>query len=163
MAKLFISCPMRGLSGVEIAEMRAFMLKYAMLIWPEETFEVMETVIPPEDGHKRLNVHCLGRSIQLMADADYYIGIDDYQICDHHRGCEVENHVAREYMRPSEDCKYDRNLFFIRDASQIPAFKKLVDKITEEEQKRYTCSPRYLTPVEPCVAKEDNVNEKSED
>lgn len=156
MSKLFISCPMKGLSGVEIAEIRAFMLKYAMLLWPEEDFEVMETVLSPEDGHKRLNVHCLGRSIQLMADADYYIGVDDYMICEHHSGCDIENHVAREYMRPSEDCKYERNLFFIRDASQLPVFQKLINRIMEKERKSYTCTPRYLTPVE------DNVNEKSE-
>ena len=157
MAKLFISCPMKGFSGVEIAEMRAFMLKYAMLLWPEEDFEVIETCLPPEDGHKRMNVHCLGRSIQLMADADYYIGIDDYMVGEYQSGCDIENHVARAYMRPSKDCKYDRNLFFIRDASQIPAFKELCDKIAREERKTYTCNPRYLTPVE------DNTNEKAED
>ena len=157
MAKLFISCPMKELSGVEIAEIRAFMLKQAMIVWPEEEFEVMETAIPPEEGHKRMSVHCLGRSIQMLADADYYIGVEDYPIIDYHTGCDIENHVARMYVRPLEGCKYDSNLYFIHNASQIPVFQKLIDKIREEKRKTYTCEPRYLTPVK------ENVNEKSED
>ena len=127
MSKLFISCPMKGLSGVEIAELRAFMLKQAMIIWPEETFEVLESAIPPEPGHKHLNVHCLGRSIQLIADADYYIGIRDYYIEQRHKGCQVENEIARHYLMEDHGTVYVPNVFFVENIAAIPAFHKVFE------------------------------------
>ena len=134
MAKLFISCPMRGLSGIEIAEIRAWMLRQAFLIWPEEDLEIMDQLLPPEDGHKRMNVHCLGRSIQILADADYYIGISDWRITDHFRGCRVENEVAGNYLQ--RESKDKVTCYFIDNVEPIPVFKKVLLLLEEEERKR---------------------------
>lgn len=113
MKKLFISCPMRGYTDWQIAVMRNALKLYAEETFGEE-FEVINTVLPPEEGHKNHAMWCLGRSIQLMADADYYIGFTRATVIGKRhppRGCSIETmawdmYKTREQMKTT--IKYTR-------------------------------------------------------
>ena len=94
MKKLFISCPMKGRTDEAIKESREKMHKIAEIIFGEE-LEVIDSFIPGSapDASNRA-VRYLGKSIQKMAEADFYIGIHpDINF----RGCEIENIVAITY------------------------------------------------------------------
>ena len=94
MKKLFISCPMKGRTEENIKKSMEKMHRIAEIVFDEE-LEVIPTHIvdnPPEDNNRA--VWYLGKSIQLMAQADYFIGVE---YSDFFRGCEVENTVARMY------------------------------------------------------------------
>lgn len=91
--KLFISCPMKGRTEEDIRKSMEKMHKIAEIIFEQE-LEVIPTYIednPPECREQRL--WYLGKSIQMMADADYYIGV---RYCGFN-GCEIENTAARYY------------------------------------------------------------------
>lgn len=93
MKKLFVSCPMKGRTEENIRKSMEKMHKIAEIVFEQE-LEVIPTYIednPPECKEQRL--WYLGKSIQMMADADYYIGV---RYCGFD-GCEVENTVARYY------------------------------------------------------------------
>ena len=98
MKRLFISCPMRGRTDEAIRETMAQMHKIAEAVFNEE-LEVLPTYIeddPPANTNQRL--WYLGESIQMMAEADYFIGIfDDQRDYD---GCIIENHVSKLYGLP---------------------------------------------------------------
>lgn len=94
MKKLFISCPMKGRTEEAIRKSMEKMHKIAEVYFDQE-LEVIPSYIehkPPENSNQ--SVWYLGRSIQLMAEADYYIGIE---FSDFFKGCYIENHVARSY------------------------------------------------------------------
>ena len=98
MKKLFISCPMRGLSDEVIKKVREKMHKLAEIYFDQE-LEVINSHIPPaydlpESTNRR--IWCLGRSIQMMADADYFIGIG-YGFRHLYPGCDMEDNVAYAY------------------------------------------------------------------
>lgn len=100
MKKLFISCPMRGLSDEVIKKTREKMHKLAEIYFDQE-LEVINNFIPPaydlpESTNK--SVWCLGRSIQMMADADYFIGY--FGDADVFPGCNCEEEIARRYDIP---------------------------------------------------------------
>ena len=93
--KLFISCPMAGRSEENIRKTREKMHRIAETVFEEEL-----EVIPSYDNKyvaenvKNEAVWHLGRSISLMAYADYFIGVYGKNDL---RGCGVENKIAREY------------------------------------------------------------------
>lgn len=94
MKKLFISCPMKGRTEENIRNSMERMHKLAEIIFDEE-LEVIPTYIednPPENNNKA--IWYLGKSIQLLAEADYFIGIDWY---DFYKGCSIERDVANRY------------------------------------------------------------------
>lgn len=98
MKKLFISCPMKGRTEENIKKSMEQMHKIAEIIFDQE-LEVIPTYIadnPPENNNKA--IWYLGKAIQLMADADYFIGAE---YPDFFRGCAIENEVARSYGIPS--------------------------------------------------------------
>lgn len=98
MKKLFISCPMRGRSKEAIEKSMEQMRKIAEIVFEQE-FEVIDTYIKVVPETKNVSLRRLGMSLELMGDADYYIGIqypDDFL-----RGCYMENTVARLYGIPS--------------------------------------------------------------
>ena len=107
MKKLFISVPMKGRTDEAIRNSMEKMHKIAELTFGEE-LEVLETHIPPEapDGVNP-SIWCLGRSIQKLAEADYFIGIG---YTDYYHGCRSE-------VDPYE-CE------FLRDAVEIAAGRK---------------------------------------
>ena len=132
-AKLFISCPMRDLDDDYIKEMRDWMYKLACLLWGDEVddFNIIETVIPPdEDWKKNPSVKCLARSIYKLADADYYIGIRDYDVTAHYSGCHIENFIVGLKMR-------DLKVHLIDDINQYPIFSKLVKSMETMERSTF--------------------------
>lgn len=103
MKKLFISCPMKGRSDEAIKKSRDKMHKLAELIYEEE-LEVIDSFIPGNaPDTRRVPVWYLGKSIQMMADADYFIGIHGtYDF----KGCHIEETIAAEYEIPSTFIHY---------------------------------------------------------
>lgn len=98
MKKLFISCPMKGRTEENIRKSMEQMHKIAEIIFDQE-LEVIPSYVedkPPENNNKA--IWYLGKAIQLLAGADYFIGVD-YQ--DFFKGCAIENEVARSYGIPS--------------------------------------------------------------
>lgn len=94
MKKLFISCPMRGRTEENIRKSMEKMHKIAEIVFDQE-LEVIPSYIehdPPETTDKR--IWYLGQSIQMMADADFYIGV---RWPEGFVGCDVENAVANRY------------------------------------------------------------------
>lgn len=94
--KLFISCPMRGLTDEMIKANREKMHKIAEIVF-DKKLEVIPSYIsqdPPEGAMAPM--WYLGQSIQMMSKADYYIGVNAFYDCDYH-GCEIENNVANNY------------------------------------------------------------------
>lgn len=100
MKKLFISCPMRGRTDEAIVATREAMHKIAEEIFREE-LEVIQNHIPaPDDLPDSVNksIWCLGRSVQMMAEADYFIYVGG--VFDVYKGCDVELSVAMGYDIP---------------------------------------------------------------
>lgn len=103
MKKLFISCPMKGRTEENIRKSMEKMHKMAEIIFDQE-LEVIPTYIedtPPENNHQA--VWYLGKSIQMLAEADYFIGIECYGCF---KGCEIERFVARDYGIPNTVINY---------------------------------------------------------
>lgn len=97
MKKLFISCPMKGRTEEAIKDSMARMHKIAELTFGEE-LEPIDSYISgdaPEDNKKAM--WYLGESIQMMAEADYFVGISEFG----YDGCEMERFVAHKYDIPS--------------------------------------------------------------
>lgn len=107
MKRLFISCPMRGRTDKAIKATMEKMHRIAEAVFGE-TLEIIQTYIedePPENTQAA--IWYLGESIQMMANADYFIGIYDPK--KEFNGCIIENHVAKLYDVP----QYLVNLNFV--------------------------------------------------
>lgn len=104
MKKLFISCPMRGRSEENIKKSMKKMHKI-MEDTLDEKLEVIQTYIDhevPEGVHP--GMYCLGKSISLLAGADYFIGFGYYtSIIEKHKfnGCIIETEAAERYEIPT--------------------------------------------------------------
>lgn len=109
MKKLFVSVPMNGRTDENIKKSIDKMHKIAEAVVGEEL-----EVIPSYDENfnsvkedvKNKQIVYLGKAIQLMALADYFIGTD--MVYDF-KGTEIEYDVARSYgieMLPRVDCIY---------------------------------------------------------
>ena len=97
MKKLFISCPMRGLTRETIKANIEKMHKIAEIIFDQE-LDVIQCYRPVEAAEmdNQAYIRCLERSIQMMSEADYYIGVNAFYDCDY-PGCVIENNVAHNY------------------------------------------------------------------
>lgn len=99
MKKLFISCPMKGRTEENIRKTMDKMHKIAEIIFDQE-LEVLPSYIeddPPKDSKE--SVWYLGKSIKLLSQADYFIGIEwSYEMWN---GCDIECMVASRYNIPS--------------------------------------------------------------
>lgn len=92
--KLFISCPMKDKSEDEIKQIMSNLHKIAETVFEQE-LEVIDsyiTEIPPNDCNKDL--WYLGKSILLLAKADYFIGVDKLV---NNLGCMSERSIAIRY------------------------------------------------------------------
>ena len=96
--KLFISCPMNCLTDEMIKANREKMHKIAEIVFDQKLEVIPSYIVPagkvPEGA--MTSMWCLGRSIQMMSEADYYIGVDAFYDCDY-PGCVIENNVAHNY------------------------------------------------------------------
>lgn len=99
MKKLFISCPMKNRSEENIRMTFNRLHKIAEAVYGE-SLEVIPTYIednPPKCRTEEL--WYLGKSIELLSQADYFIGIcgdNAFQ----YNGCTVESDVAKLYGVP---------------------------------------------------------------
>ena len=96
MKKLFVSCPMRGRGVEEIKASIEKMHRIAEAVFGEE-LETIPSFVPENEGANA--VDCLGKSIQLMGMADYFIGIS-WKDVGEWSGCFIENNVANRYEIP---------------------------------------------------------------
>lgn len=98
MEKLFISCPMRGRTEEQIRNSMDQMHKIAEAIF-DEKFEVIDTLIADNaPACNRAQLWYLGKSIEMLSQADAFIGVyDDQKGFD---GCIVENYTAKLYGIP---------------------------------------------------------------
>lgn len=98
MKKLFISVPMKGRTEENIRTSIEKMHKIAETIFDKE-LEVIPSYIddnPPKNSNEE--IWYLGRSIQLMSEADYFIGT--HICCRQYGGCRIEFMVANGYNIP---------------------------------------------------------------
>lgn len=98
MKKLFVSVPMRGRTDQAIKHSIEEMHKIAEIAFGEK-LEVIDSYFETDDiAVKNWPIYHLGKSIELMANADYFIGVDSW--CDDmylFRGCDAERNIARYY------------------------------------------------------------------
>lgn len=99
MKKLFISCPMKNRSEENIRMTFDRLHKIAEAVYGE-SLEVIPTYI--EDNPPKCRTEglwYLGKSIELLSQADYFIGIcgDNAWL---YNGCNVEADVAKLYGMP---------------------------------------------------------------
>lgn len=127
MKKLFISCPMKGRTEENIRKSMERMHKLAEIIFDEE-LEVIPSYIednPPENSTQA--VWYLGKSILLLAEADYFIGIG---YSDVFKGCYVESEVAR---------RYGIRCYMVEAREFMPDIAEIERKFWEDCEK--TCTP----------------------
>lgn len=97
MKKLFVSCPMNGRTEENIKKSMEKMHKIAEIVF-DQKLEVIDSYVeenPPENVTQ--GIWYLGKSIQLLSKADYFIGIDYNEFW---KGCLTEAHIAQMYGIP---------------------------------------------------------------
>lgn len=129
MKKLFISCPMKGRTEENIRKSMEKMHKMAEIVF-DQKLEVIPTYIednPPENNREA--IWYLGKSIELLAQADFFIGVD---WCEFYSGCEIERTVANRYDIPST---------YVVIHQMMPDAVEVMRKAEEERWANKTCSP----------------------
>lgn len=95
--KLFISVPTKGRTEENIKHDMDKMHKIAEAMFGE-SLEVIDSYVeeePPADTNTP--VWYLGKSIQKLSEADYFVGVGYLQAF---KGCEIEMQIARQYNIP---------------------------------------------------------------
>ena len=136
MKKLFVSCPMAGRKDEDIKTSVAKMHVIAEVML-DEKLELIETFIDDQapDNVDNHGLWYLGKSLMLMANADYFIGFGYYMdIIDGHNGCNIEMEAAEVYNIPT---------LLIRDESM--AEKILPDMANKEKVTFYADGIPYCT------------------
>ena len=95
MKKLFISQPMRGLTDEEILKAREEIKTRAEQAIGEQV-ELIDSFVEdyPKEINKSIPVWYLGKSIQLLSQADIAYFGGNWRNA---RGCKIEHEVARTY------------------------------------------------------------------
>lgn len=93
MKKLFISQPMRGKTDEEILAVREKAIASAERFLGEKV-EVIDSFFKNVPEVESRPLWCLGKSLELMADADVVYFAKDWE---NYRGCRIENTCAIEY------------------------------------------------------------------
>lgn len=93
MKKLFVSVPMNGRSDEDIADSILKMHKIAEALEGEE-LELIDSFINEQPKCNNIAIGYLGKSIELLADADIFIGIQNTYDWN---GCYIEAEVAHRY------------------------------------------------------------------
>lgn len=92
--KVFISQPMRGRSSEEIKEERTRILATLSLMYKDSEIEEIQSYFEEDVESKNPPVAMLGKSIELMAEADLVVLAPDWCVA---RGCVIEEKVAYDY------------------------------------------------------------------
>jgi hypothetical protein len=102
MKKVFIACPMHGKSDNYIDIVRK-QVSLAVSLLYDEKIEILDQVHIAETDdivameERKLRTYRLGRSIQILGQADLVIFTDDYATAN---GCRVEKFVCQTYQIP---------------------------------------------------------------
>ena len=102
MKKVFIACPMHGKSDNYIDIVRK-QVSLAVSLLYDEKIEILDQVHIAETAdivameERKLRTFRLGRSIQILGQADLVIFTDDYATAN---GCRVEKFVCQTYQIP---------------------------------------------------------------
>lgn len=122
MKKLFVSVPMKGRTEAEIKDSIAKMKIIAEAYYGEE-LELIDSYIsenPPLGVNEP--VWYLAKSLELLATADVFIGLDSAWIFP---GCEVENSVAKRY---GVEC------YFVKGEYVIDNYRKIEEMYMKREE-----------------------------
>lgn len=105
MKKLFISCPMAGISDEDIQRERVHIQQETEEITGEK-FEVIDSFVDGRTfSEKNAPVQYLGQSLMLLAEADVVAFGKGWQRA---RGCRIEHQVCIEYDIDAIDVVVDR-------------------------------------------------------
>lgn len=102
MKKLFVSVPMAGRNQDDILKSMDKMHQIMETLL-EEKLEMIPTWIQdsPPNYIKNSGAWYLGKSLEMLAEADYFIGFGYYtKLISDHKGCEIETEVAGNYDIP---------------------------------------------------------------
>lgn len=97
--KVFVSLPMAGMSNEQIRDkQQKIFSKYAANDW--ELIDTVITELPgfiEDEGSVQARLWCLGRSIQMLGEADLVIFDEDWRKAN---GCRAEHLVCDMYKIP---------------------------------------------------------------
>lgn len=93
MKKIFISMPMNGKTKDEILENRDVIIKLLESYFSDE-ITVIDSVLEPPENTTNCALWCLGRSMQLLAEADVAVFDEGWQTA---RGCWMEHEACIRY------------------------------------------------------------------
>ena len=130
MKKLFVSVPMKGRKKENIKRDIEKMHKIAEAVFGEE-LELLDSYIeenPPEGCN--VPVWYLGKSVELIAQADYFIGIERWM--EAFKGCEIERKVA---------VNYNIARFFINPVHLSPDILEIENYVQEAVFRNQCCAP----------------------
>lgn len=114
MKKLFISCPMEGRTEENIKKSIEKMHQIAEIVFDQELEAIgswIEDDVP--ESVKKQGVWYLGKSIELLSTADYFIGVEYEEFW---KGCNIETRVAGLYGIP---CTFVNVREFMPDVEEI--------------------------------------------
>lgn len=95
--KVFISQPMRGRTQKEIKKERAEAIEFAKKRLGVDRVNVIDSFfadIEYPDDVKQLTTWAIGKSIQMLGEADVAVFCENWE---NYRGCRVERKVCEEY------------------------------------------------------------------
>lgn len=132
MKKVFLSVPMRGRTKENIEASLKKMKEYVKIALGEDV-EFINTIVketPPEDGNS--SVWYLGKSIQLLSQADVLVSVDTPHFI-RARGCEHEEAIFTDYIMNYNE----RYTSYIK----IPFALAFSEEEIEELERQYYSSP----------------------
>lgn len=103
MKKIFISQPMNGLTDEKIKENRNYAIVLLDVFMDGEEYVVIDSFFE-NAPHDAKPLWFLGKSLELMADADYVLFLNGWENA---RGCRIEHQCTQEY---GLQCIYESNL-----------------------------------------------------
>lgn len=90
MTKIFISQPMKNKTTEEIFKERSKIIDFLNKEYGEKEIQVIDSILKDDSN----SVWCLGKSIQLMSEADVVVFCYGW---DRARGCKIEHKICKEY------------------------------------------------------------------
>lgn len=123
MKKVFISQPMRGLTNKEILKEREKIKKNIKDILGEDV-EIIDSFLQdyPGEINKHIPVWYLGKSIQLLSQADIAYFGGDWKNA---RGCQIEHEIAIKYEIQTIEENCAEKMFRLDEKAYANMMKKV--------------------------------------
>lgn len=97
MKKVFISCPVKGRTEENIKKSIEKMHKIAEIIFEQELEIITAYQGGLAEGVYHASTWCLGKSIQKLSDADYYVGLIGWYDSGIFADCTIEREIAQKH------------------------------------------------------------------